>query len=234
LHAMISDKRVQAVMCARGGYGALRLLSGLDYDMVRSFAKPLIGFSDITALQQAFQTSARITTFHGPVVTTLEKADEESLTSFVEALCGSSACNINADQPIEVLPGKACGRVAGGNLTVLAHMTGTPYTAQLRDCIVVFEDVGEAPYRIDRMLTQMELAGVFDGLCGVVLGSFKECGDQDELISLFKDFFVKKSIPVAAGFAIGHTDRNLTIPLGVSACLDASKGELRYVECATC
>jgi muramoyltetrapeptide carboxypeptidase len=230
LHKMLSDPQVHAVMCARGGYGTLRLLNAIDYGLVRASEKPFIGFSDITALHQAFYWKSGIVTFHGPLVTTFAEADEITCRTFVSAVTDPAPCRIRADRARIVVSGKAEGVVTGGNLTVLSHLVGTPYHPVFKDCIVVIEDIGEKPYRIDRMFTQMKMAGCFEGVAGFVFGSFHKCGPRTELFELFKTCFNDLNVPIAAGFGTGHNGRNTTLPFGIVAHLDAVKGELTYLE----
>jgi muramoyltetrapeptide carboxypeptidase len=123
--------------------------------------------------------------------------------------------------------------VCGGNLTVLCHMVGTPFSPVFAGHILFLEDVGEAPYRIDRMLTQMRLAGVFQGVRAVVLGDFTDCGDPDEVLRIVAQAFAAEPIPILAGIAAGHKETNLTIPIGPAATLDADGGVLAYGEAAT-
>jgi muramoyltetrapeptide carboxypeptidase len=233
LERILCDPQVHAVMCARGGYGTLRILNRLDYDLVRVHAKPLIGFSDITALHHAFGQVAGVITFHGPVVTTMAHADPATRHALVTAVAGNDPCRIVSDRTQEIIAGKASGPVAGGNLTVLSHLIGTPYHPVFKDRIVVLEDCAEAPYRIDRMLTQMKMAGCFDDVAGLVIGSFFRCGRKSELFAVIKACFTDLRVPVAAGFSVGHDGGNLTVPLGIAASLDTAKGELKYLECAT-
>ncbi len=230
LHQVLSDPQVNAVVCARGGYGTLRILEAIDYDLVRASAKPLIGFSDITALHHAFFQKAGIVTFHGPLVTTLAGADEITCRAFVSAVNDPGPCRIRAEQVRVMFPGKAEGIVTGGNLTVLSHLVGTPFHPIFKNCIVVLEDVGEKPYRIDRMLIQMKMAGCFKGVAGFVIGSFQNCGPLTELYASLKSCLKDLNAPVAAGFSIGHNGRNMTVPLGITARLDATSGELLFLE----
>lgn len=233
LQDMFTDDDVQAVMCARGGYGALRILSRLDFALIGSQSKAFIGFSDISALHQAFLLKAGSTTFHGPAVCTLAKSDEMTRSALHQALSDSRPIHIMAQRPRTILPGVAQGIVVGGNLTTLCHLAGTPFATGYKDCILVLEDRGEATYRIDRMLTQMMLAGCFDGLAGLVLGSFRDCGPDSDIDALVHDLFGELKIPIMAGVAVGHEDTNLTLPMGIPARLNADKGDLTYLEVAT-
>lgn len=233
VHRMFDDDTVDAVMCARGGYGSLRLLSQLDYDLIRSNPKPFIGFSDITTLHQAFFGKTGLVTFHGPMICTLQHNDASSLHLLRDALVKDQPIRLRADTPLAVRSGRGQGVLMGGNLSNLCHMIGTPYAANYQGCILFIEEIGEAPYRIDRMLTQMRLAGYFRDLAGLVLGTFTDCGPPEEIPGLVERLFSDIDIPILAGVAVGHGDRNLTLPLGLPAMMDAEAGELVLMECAT-
>ena len=120
--------------------------------------------------------------------------------------------------------------MAGGNLTTLCHLTGTSYAPNLKGKILLLEDVGEMPYRIDRMLTQMKLAGCLDSIAGLILGTFKECGHLDEIVKIFANIFAEADIPILAGFDMGHGEHNLTVPMGLGAILDTAKKRLLFDE----
>ncbi len=230
LNSMFGDDDVQAVMCARGGYGALRILERLDYDLLSAHPKPLVGFSDITALHQALFAKCGLVSFHGPTVTTLWKEDADTRRAWRTALTSTEAQTVTLRAEDFLLPGKALGVLVGGNLTVLSHLIGTSYWVSLEAKILLIEDIGEAPYRIDRMLTQMRLAGLLEGLGGVVVGSFHRCGDLEQIHRMVTALFAPMAIPVAAGLPIGHGDTNLTIPLGAVARLDSDAGVLDFPE----
>jgi muramoyltetrapeptide carboxypeptidase len=232
LHRMFMDDSVDAVMCARGGYGTLRLLAHLDYDLIRAHPKAFIGFSDITALHAVIQDRCGLVTFHGPTVTTLGKAEATTRDSFQKALTGATPACVAVDNGRVLKQGVAEGILAGGNLTTLNHLLGTPFAAHFHGTVLLIEDTHEAPYRIDRMLTQMRLAGCFEGLAGVLTGSFHECGALEDIDRVIVDCFDDMAIPILAGCAIGHDSLNLTVPLGVRVRLDAQSGELRFLESA--
>jgi muramoyltetrapeptide carboxypeptidase len=233
INRFFADPAIDAVLCARGGYGALRTLPLLDIDVIRKNPKSLIGFSDITALHAAMSAACGMVTFHGPTVTTLAKATSGTRHSFYAALTSEEPQVIRPKNGRVLNPGIASGPVAGGNLTTLCHLVGTRFQPDFNGCIVLLEDIGEAPYRIDRMLTHMKLAGCFAGVSGIVLGNFRRCGTMEEIEALCIDIFKCYDIPILAGFAIGHQRRNLTIPLGISATLDTDRKMLVYHEPAT-
>jgi muramoyltetrapeptide carboxypeptidase len=219
LNALFKDPDVNGIVCARGGYGAMRLLDRLDYRMIRENPKPLIGFSDVSALLSAVHSRSGLVCFHGPVVTSLSTSDVKTLKGFEDLLCGSG-CSLKAENGRVVIPGRAEGLLKGGNLATLCHLTGTPYVPDFEGAILMLEDVGEAPYKIDRMLTQMKMAGLFNKIRGVVCGSFERSGDSVEIESVFKRTFQDLDVPLAMGFPFGHGSENLTWAYGGKAVFD--------------
>jgi muramoyltetrapeptide carboxypeptidase len=233
INRFFADPAIDAVLCARGGYGALRILPLLDVDTIRKNPKSLIGFSDITALHAAVSSACGLVTFHGPTVTTLANATTATRHSFYSVLTSGEPPVIKPINGHALCPGAATGPVAGGNLTTLCHLVGTPFQPDFRGRIVLLEDIGEAPYRIDRMLTHMKLAGCFTDISGILLGNFRSCGKVKEIERICIDIFKGCDIPILAGFTIGHQRRNLTIPLGISATLDTDRKMLAFHEPAT-
>jgi muramoyltetrapeptide carboxypeptidase len=233
VNRFFSDPEIKAVFCARGGYGAIRILSRLDFERIRKNPKSLIGFSDITALHAAIALRCNLVTLHGPTVTTLATATEKARTSFYSVIATDHIPAIRPRLGLTLQGGSGQGPVSGGNLTTLCHLVGTPFQPDLDGCIVFFEDIGEAEYRIDRMLTQMKLAGCFDGVMGVALGNFRRCGKRERIDNIFFETFKEYGIPILSGFTIGHQKSSLTIPLGATATLDADRKMLVYHEPAT-
>lgn len=227
LNRLFADDAVKAIMCARGGFGSLKILSGLDFPVIRENPKIFAGFSDITVLLSVFLEKAGLVTFHAPVVTALADAGEKTRAALVSAFTSPEAPELTVESGVTIVPGRASGPVRGGNLASLCQMTGTPYQPDLRGCLLLLEDINEAPYRIDRMLTQMRLAGCLDGVAGVMLGRFERCGRMPEIIEIVKRSFPSR-VPVLGGLSVGHAGENLTLPLGVAATLDADNGLLRY------
>lgn len=228
LQEAFADPDIQGVFCARGGYGAIRLLPLLDWEVFISQPKVLVGYSDVSALLNTIAARCGLVVFHGPMMTSLGDADPVSLKGLQEALFGPEPLTLNPLVPLIVKPGAAAGVVAGGNLATLCHLVGTPYQIDFSDKILFLEDIGEAPYRIDRMLTQMRLAGCLEKVAGVALGSFTNCGDREVVHRVFQTLFEHSDVPILAGFDAGHGDVNITLPLGLSATLDADNGRLIY------
>lgn len=227
INRLFSDRDVKAIMCARGGFGSLKILSMLDYDLIRTRPKIFAGFSDITVLLSVFFEKTGLVTLHAPVITTLADAGEATRTALAAAFMSPEPTTLAAVEGIPLVPGRATGIVRGGNLASLCQLTGTPYQPDLKGSLLLLEDTAEAPYRIDRMLTQMRLAGCLDGVAGVILGRFDQCGEMREIYDIVRACFTE-SIPILAGLPVGHEGDNLPLPLGLSATLDADRGTLAY------
>jgi muramoyltetrapeptide carboxypeptidase len=224
------DPNIAGIVCARGGYGALRILPLLDSAAISSHPKVFVGFSDITVLLSFLVSQCKMVAFHGPTVATLGQGDGATRGGFLSALtdCAPFAMVAAAKQVIQAGVGR--GRFWCGNLTLLCHLTGTVFQPDFSGGILLIEDQGEAPYRIDRMLTHMRLAGCFDGLAGLALGSFTDCGGTDSIRRIVADRLGGLDIPILGGFTVGHGDVNLTLPVGLPAQLDTDTGALTFCE----
>ena len=233
INRLFKDPEVQGIICARGGFGSLRILPLVDFDVIRKNPKVFIGFSDITALLTAITSHSGLVTFHGPMVTTLATAPEFTCNILTTAIASDAPLEITPADGIVLQAGQAKGPVIGGNLNTLCHLLGTPYQAGFKSHILFFEDRGEARYRIDRMVAQMKLAGCFEGIDGLVLGSFEDCGNLDGIYQIFQEHFRDIHIPILAGFDIGHGKQNMTIPCGMDATLDTDKQLLSFSQPAT-
>jgi muramoyltetrapeptide carboxypeptidase len=233
INALFRDPEVDAVLCARGGYGSTRVLPYLDWETIRRRPKAFVGFSDITVLHWVLHQRTGLVSFHGPMGTTLAAASELSREHFQQALMSGRPLDLVPEGASALRQGEAVGKVVGGNLTLLCHLVGTPYAPNFDGCILVVEDVTEAPYRIDRMLVQLSLAGCFHEVAGVVLGAFQDCGDVAEIHEVFLRTFGPLGIPIVAGFPIGHGQENTTLPLGIGARLTTRPVRLLYDGAAT-
>ncbi len=249
LHAMFADPSIAAVFCLEGGYGTERLLDSLDYSLIRKNPKILTGYSDITGLHLAISKKAGIVTFHGPVA--MSSLPAWTLEYFRKALFSTEPIgalgNPPESEPLSpafplhtVVPGRARGPIAGGNLTLISTTMGTPYEIEAKGRILFLEDTGEAPYRIDRMLVQMKLAGKFAECAGVVWGTCTECtparsGFEVNLSvpDLLDEILGDIGKPVLAGLLFGHTKEKVTLPIGVMAEIDAAAKTVAVVESAT-
>jgi muramoyltetrapeptide carboxypeptidase len=226
LRAAWCDPEIAAVLCARGGYGAVRVLDHLDWsELAAARPKLLHGSSDITALHVAFGARLAVTTSFGPMVATL-LADPDPVTAAATrtALLGEPS-GVTGGRPL--VPGRAAGPLTGGNLSLLTSMLGTPYAPPAaRGRIVLLEDVGEEPYRVDRMLTQLLMSGWLDGVAGIALGSWTRCGDPGRLWAVLGERLGGLGVPVVAGLPVGHGAPQHTVTLGATALLDAGSGTL--------
>lgn len=229
LMKLFADESVKAIFCARGGFGSMKLLPLLDFEAIRAKPKILVGFSDITALLIAIFNNCRMVTFHGPLVTTLKKDNGKSCSALIGAISSSTPLLLKSSEPVVLSPGQASGTLVGGNLTSLCHLVGTPYEPHLDGRLLFLEDQQEAPYRIDRMLSQLRLSGYLDGVAGVILGSFEACGSLEDVYAIVKEIFHTR-IPILGGFELGHGRHNLTVPIGLEAKMDTEDGSLRFAE----
>ncbi len=251
LHDTFRDPEIKGVFAIRGGYGAAQLLNHIDYDLIRRNPKIFLGYSDITALHLAIQRKAGLVTFHGPMG--LARFTEYTQEHFRRALFDAKPLgelrNPPDSDPLRpehttrtVRPGVARGRLTGGNLTLISTTLGTPYEIDTRGKIVFIEDIDEQPYSIDRMLTHLRLAGKLDQAAGIVFGECTDCRPRDykpsfesnfSLGEILDDILGKLKIPVLSGLTIGHTEDQMTLPLGLMATLDANRGSLTLEESAT-
>jgi muramoyltetrapeptide carboxypeptidase len=239
--ALLSDDN-DAIWCLRGGYGTMRILERLPWEALRARPRPLIGFSDNTALHLAAQRVGVIS-FHGP-----HPAAEDLPGFAIDGLMAAVTGHVPEGPlplppgdagvlPATLAPGTAEGPLVGGNLSLIAATLGTPYAIRAEGAILFLEEVGEPVYRIDRLLSQLRLAGVLDAVSGVVIGAFSECPDEfDDLtpapVDALADRLSDLGVPVATGFPFGHIAESWTLPLGVRARLDADAGTLTLLEAA--
>lgn len=226
LTAMWCDPGIAAVLCARGGYGVQRMVDLVDWDAMRAAPpKALVGYSDITALHEAFATRLGIATVHGPMTAAATfLADTPTQEHLRRALFAPHEVRELAPPGARTLvPGRATGVTLGGCASLLAADLGTPHA---RPCaaggILVLEDTGEEPYRLDRILTQLLRSGWLHGVAGIVLGSWEDCGPYAEVRALFQDRLAPLGVPLVDQFGFGHCPSTLTIPLGVPATLTAT------------
>lgn len=230
IHRLFTDPSVDAILCARGGYGCMRILPLIDFSAIRRHPKIFIGFSDITTLLTVLYTRCAMVTYHGPVVTSLAMGSKQTGEALVAATSSRCRIVIEPENGFVLNPGVAVGPVIGGNLTILSHLVGTPYMPRYDGHLLFLEDCNEKPYRIDRMLTQMRLSGCLDEIAGLFLGQFKDCDSLDMIKEIVVDIFQDRDIPIMGGFEIGHERTNLTLPIGLSARLDTGSRQLSYQE----
>lgn len=250
INAFFADRGIRAVLPIRGGWGSSRVLPYLDFDVIRRNPKVLLGYSDISALLLGIHARTGLVTFHGP--NGMGRWDAFSVEGFRRLLMQGEALTFenprtlsdrNALTPVEhrtqrITGGRARGRLLGGNLTVLTTIVGSPYLPDWDGAIFFCEDIGENHYRVDRMLTQLKLAGILERLAGFVFGTCAECGPGDDaygaltLEEIFADHIRPLGIPAWSGAMIGHSMPQWTLAQGIEVEIDADRATLRMLEAA--
>ncbi|MEA2600671.1 MAG: muramoyltetrapeptide carboxypeptidase [Acidobacteriota bacterium] len=246
LNAMFADPEVRAIHCVRGGWGCARLLPLLDWQTIARNPKILLGYSDITALLLSLHAKTGLVTFHGPVAASRWNPFNVGFMKRVlqdgEAVAFENLKEIDKDDLTVIEnrtqtlhPGTARGRLLGGNLTVLTSLVGSGYLPDWDGCILFIEDVEEAPYRIDRMLTQLRLAGILQQARAVIWGNCTRCNPGEgfgslTVLDVLNDHLLPLGVPAWAGAMIGHVDRQFTLPVGIEVEVDATAGTLRMLE----
>lgn len=234
LNDALRDDSIDVVWCLRGGYGAMRLLEGVDYSALRATPKVLIGYSDITAFHCAIATRCGLSSIHGPTArSTLTAFSERSLRAAVRR--DGNPCGV-AESARTFVGGKARGHLVGGNLALLAALHGTPYQPRYEGAILVLEDVNEAPYRIERMLLQLRLSGALQSCAGIAFGAFTNTGERDAslggsrtLDAVLREAADIAGVPTLGNIPMGHIDDQWSIPLGQEAELDADAKSLTVI-----
>lgn len=251
-NAMIKDAGIKGIIAAGGGYGSTRILDLLDYGLIRENPKVILGFSDNTAIVNAIYQKAGLITFHGPIGRTIHRPYNRAQFENI-AMNPSAGYTIEstesdlqkavADKVFEryaITPGKVQGKLAGGNLTLICSMVGTPYEIDTEKKIVMIEDVDEEPYRIDRMLTQLIAAGLLTKAAAVVFGICRGCDkprrtktpDSFTLRQVIEDRIRPLNIPAVYGLSFGHNENNFTFPVGLNAELDTARMTIKLLEAA--
>ncbi|MFI8089616.1 LD-carboxypeptidase [Streptomyces sp. NPDC086080] len=227
------DPAVDAVICARGGYGVQRMVDSLDWEAMRAAGpKVFVGFSDITALHEAFAVRLGLVTLHGPMAAGLDFVKSARAQEHLRAtLLAPETVRTLTSDGTALVGGRASGVTLGGCLSLLAGDLGTPHArASARGGLLCLEDVGEDTYRLDRCLTQLLRAGWLEGVSGLLLGSWAQCEPYDGVRTMLADRLGGLGVPVAEQFGFGHCDDALTVPFGVAAELDADAGTLTLEE----
>lgn len=245
LHWAFQDTQIDAVWCIRGGYGSARLLPDIDYRLIKNNPKPFIGYSDVTALHLAIHQRTGLVTFHGPVAASEFQEDtlqhlrsvvmEPAIPYQITAPDHNESFEGIEYQPFTITNGGATGALTGGNLALLAALAGTPCEPKFKNKIVFLEDVGEQPYCLDRMLTQLLQATDLKLAAGIVLGVFNECQPKPDSPSLSLPDALRfclggLGIPVVYGFPFGHVKHQVTFPYGITAQLNADKRVLTLLD----
>ncbi len=248
LHAMFADHSVKAIFMARGGYGTPRLLPKIDYDLIRRNPKILVGYSDITALQLAIFKKVNLITFSGPMVAVemfqkMDPSTEEFFWRLITSpLSLGKVMNPGGERlrrfGSQTKKSPAKGRLLGGNLSMIISLMGTPFQPDYANQILFLEEVGEEPYRVDRMLTQLKLAGILRAIKGLILGSFADCVPADKskpsltVEDVQRELLEDLKIPILSNVAFGHIPQKLTMPIGLKARISARAGSLEFLESA--
>lgn len=237
INEMFQNPEVKGIFCIRGGYGSARIMELLDYNMIRKNPKIFVGYSDITNLNMAFLKLCNFTTFHGPMVSSnmLEHFDDYTRESFFAALYMNEKYEFHnpVGEELHIIShGRAKGRIVGGNLALLINMIGTFYMPDLSETILFIEDVGESVPRVNRMIDQLYLLGVFEKVRGILIGDFTECenGEVKEftILDLFTEYFTKLHIPVISNIKSGHGYPMATLPLGTVCNIDTMEKSILF------
>jgi muramoyltetrapeptide carboxypeptidase len=242
IHNMFEDKEVKAIFCTRGGYGTPRLLNKINYSLIKKNPKILVGYSDLTALQLAIFKKAGLVTFSGPMVAvemqnTIDPFTEEffwnMLTSNKKA---GKIINPDKEEFVSNKKGIATGKLLGGCLSIILSIYGTEYLPGFKNNILVFEDVDEEPYRIDRLLTQFVNGKTFKEISGLIIGAITDSDPKDaskpslSLEQVFSDYLSNLDIPIIQNLKYGHISRKVTIPFGINVKVNAKSNSIEFLE----
>ena len=243
IHDMFSDKEVKAIFAIRGGYGSGRLLEKINYNLIKKNPKIFVGYSDITALQMAIYSQTGLITFAGPMVAVdfgTEQINPFAEENFWNMLTSNKKVgkilNPNNEKLFILNKGRGEGKLIGGNLAVLVSLLGSKYIPFFKDSILFIEEIGESPYRVDRMLNQLKLSGILKSINGILLGRFVDCYETDTekrsltLNEVIADYFSDMKVPVMYNFIHGHVDNTLTVPIGAKSKINASRGFIEINE----
>ncbi len=223
----LRDPNIAAVICIRGGYGSGRILPHVQFSAFEAFPKIFLGYSDITFLHLALWQTVRWVTFHGPNVMDWDDLDLGRSSTILSHLRGEHAFQWGLETSQILRAGATSGILLGGNLTCLTHSLMTPFFPDLRGALLVLEDRGEALYRLDRNITQLRQAGIFDQINGLILGQFLDCGNVEAVGEMVLDHLGRYSFPILAGLPFGHGEANDVLPLGLPYTLNTYDGILR-------
>jgi len=232
LMELVANPRVEAIVCARGGYGSPRILDRLDAAAVRAARKPLVGFSDITALLLWQRRAAGLVGFHGPMLDRGGDLRDEEIDALVALLTGVGPAR-TVWRGEQGAGGSATGRLTGGSLTMIAASLGTPWEIDTRGAVLLLEDVGERPYRIDRLLEHLRSAGKLAPVAAIGLGRFDRCDEPDGSVTaaqVLREAIEALGVPWVSGLPFGHGAPNLPWPLGARARVDGARAELHVLE----
>lgn len=213
---MILDRRPGAIIAARGGYGALRIIDSIRFELIQSHPKAIVGFSDVSVMLNTVSQRCSLITYHGPMAHSLSKVSPDSVASLRKALMSDDTAPIKWEQRNVVRGGVASGPLYGGNLTTLCHLIGTPFEPSFNGAILMLEDVNETYYKIDRMLTHLKLAGKLEQVKGILLGEFSGLKDVERIWERVVEL-APPTVPIWGGMPFGHGEINYTWPIGATA-----------------
>ncbi|MBU0730723.1 MAG: LD-carboxypeptidase [Proteobacteria bacterium] len=229
LNSFFADPEIKAIVAARGGYGSLRIVADLDMASIKRNPKIIIGFSDICVLLTAIHRNTGLVTFHGPMLSTLQRLNSHFHESFFSMLAKPDPQTIKPSGLEILIKGSARGKLVGGNLTNLLHLLATPFELSWENCILFLEDVNESSYRVDRILTHLKHAGRLDSVRGLILGTFENCDNMENIWARAMELFGDTNIPIWANFPTGHGENNQILPIGVEAEMDGATGKLKFL-----
>ncbi len=242
MHIMFADPQVHAVFASRGGYGSIRMLDRIDYNLIKRYPKVFVGYSDLTAFQLAVYKNCGVVTFAGPMVAAdmykpLSSYSEDLFWRMItSARKGGNQKNPNGEKFTVVNPGKASGILLGGCMSVLCSLLGTPYLPDFSGALLFLEDIGEEMYRIDKFLAQLKHAGILKSISGIIVGKFADCPprkrkkSEKTVIELFEEYTADLKIPVLGDVSFGHISEKMTIPIGIKASIDTDKRQFSFDE----
>lgn len=235
IHHFFSRKDIDGIWCLRGGYGSARILNRLDYKLIQQNPKVFIGYSDITAMLNAIYQKTKLLTFHGPVATSdFTPYSVDCLRASLMSSTPHPMMAVSESKEV-IFPGKATGPLVGGNLSLIAALCGSDYLPRFKNKIIFLEDIGEKPYRIDRMLTQLLMSTDIADAAGIILGVFEDCeaNSNDKSFNLQEVFHNRLSsleIPTMYGLPFGHIADNTVLPVGADALMDTDTGRVDFLE----
>ena len=237
----LADPEVKGIFCARGGYGVSRIVDRIDFAAARAHPKPVVGYSDITVIHQGLYRYARMAGVHGPVLTTFHSDhDTETAEHLKQAVMSTAPVEVRrvvTETTASLTQGASVtGPLLGGNLSLVVDAVGTGTHLDYRGAIVLLEEIGEEPYRVDRMLTQLLRSDSFDGVAGFALGQYTACDDNGwgvDITTVLADRLGPLDVPILGGLPLGHGDNPRSVPLGTQATLNPTGGLLTVTSAVT-
>ncbi len=237
LEMMFLDDEIDAIICVRGGYGCIRILDLINFDIIRNNPKIFVGFSDITALHITINQLANVGTYHGIMAGSIKTWDEFTYTSLIEALSFKDELIIKNpinDNLICLYEGKCEGIIVGGNLSLIVSTLGTKYEIDTKNKILFIEEIGEFTYKIDKMLNHLKMAGKFDDCVGIIFGEFTNCNcafkNDEKVLGILKEVVRENKKPSICNLKSGHCIPMVTLPLNMNCMMDSTKGEIKIIK----